>query len=72
MFGFRDRPIVFLGYFAVWAMRDLNRMEARRSVLLYQTDHRGLLEACRELSRRVATGKLAPGEYHVHGHPDPE
>jgi hypothetical protein len=38
-------------------------MEARRPVLLYETDHRALLEACRELSRQVAEGKLEPGMY---------
>jgi len=66
-------PFVYLGYFAVWAIRDLNSMEARRPVLLYQTDHRALLEACRELSRQVAGGELRHGEYRVHGHhPDPE
>jgi len=65
-------PIAYLGYFAVWAIRDLNRMEARRPVLLYETDHRALLEACRELSRHVAAGRLEPGWYQIHGNPDPE
>ena len=62
----------YLGYFAIWAIRDLNRMEARRPVLLYETDHRALLEACRELSRQVATGRLEPGSYQIHGNPDIE
>jgi len=53
-------------------MRDLNRMEVRRPVLLYETDHRALLEACREISRHVATGRLEPGEYRIRGNPDPE
>jgi hypothetical protein len=66
-------PFAYLGYFALWAMHDLDSMEARRPVLLYQTDHRALLEACRELSRQVAAGKLQPGEYRVHAHhPDSE
>jgi hypothetical protein len=47
-------------------------MEARRPVLLYETDHRALLEACRELSRQVAARRLQPGEYRIHGDPDPE
>jgi hypothetical protein len=62
----------YLGYFAVWVMRDLNSMEARRPVLLYETDHQALLEACRELSRQVATGRLEPRSYRIHGDPDPE
>jgi len=49
-------PVAYLGYFVVFVTRDLNRLEAHRPVLLYQTDHRALLEACRELSRQVATG----------------
>jgi len=55
--------VAYLGYFTEWAIRDLNRMETRRPVLLYETDHRALLEACRELSRQVASGKLEPGMY---------
>jgi hypothetical protein len=65
-------PATYFGYFAVWAMRDLNRMEARRPLLLYETDHRVLLEACREISRQVAAGKLEPGSYQIHGDPDPD
>jgi len=61
-----------LGYGAIRIIRDLKRMEASRPVLLYETDHRALLEACRELSRQVAAGRLEPGEYRVHGDPDPE
>jgi len=62
----------YLGYFAVWAMRYLNRMEARRPVLLYETDHRALLKACRELSKQVAAGKLKPGMYGLNPPRDPE
>lgn len=31
--------------------------------LLYETDHQALLDACQELSKRVAAGELKPGEY---------
>jgi len=64
--------IALVVYFAVWMMRDLNRMEARRPVLLYETDHRALLQACRKISRQVATGRLESGSYQIHGNPDPE
>jgi hypothetical protein len=68
-------PFAYLGYFAVWAIRDLDRMEARRPVLLYETDHRALLEACRELSKQVAAGELKIDQYRfysLYGDPDPE
>lgn len=65
-------PVVYLGYFAIWAMRDLDRMEARRPLLLYETNHQELLKACRELSKQVATGRLEPRSYVIYGHPDPE
>ena len=65
-------PVAYLGYSAVWAIRDLKSIEARRPVLLYETDHRALLEACRELSRQLAAGRLEPGWYRIHGDPDPE
>ncbi len=61
-----------LVYGAVWIMRDLKSMKARRLVLLYETDHRELLEACRNLSMQVATGRLEPGSYRIHSDPDPE
>jgi hypothetical protein len=64
--------VAFLGYFGVWAERDLKRMEARRPILLYEIDHRALLDACREISRQVATGLLEPRSYQIHGAPDPE
>jgi len=66
--------VAYLGYSgAVWIMRDLKSMEARRPVLLYETDHRELLEACRVLSRQVATGRLEPGSYQIKRiNPDPE
>lgn len=40
--------------------------------LLCETDHQVLLEACRELSRRVATGELKPGRYYVRRDRAPE
>ncbi len=66
--------VAYLGYSgAVWIMRDLKSREARRPLLLYETDHRELLEACRELSRQVATGQLEPGSYQINRiNPDPE
>ncbi len=52
-----------LGYGAIRFIRYMKRMEARRPVLLYETDHQALLEACRELSRQVDERKLVPGMY---------
>jgi hypothetical protein len=45
----------------------------RRVSLLCRTDHHALLDACRELSKRVASGNLEPGRmYHVLFDADPE
>jgi hypothetical protein len=43
--------------------KELNNMEARRPILLYQTDHQALLSACRELSKQVITGQIKPYIY---------
>jgi len=40
--------------------------------LLCQTDHQALLNACRELSRRVAAGEMKPGTYYIRSNPRPE
>ena len=41
--------------------------------LLCKTDHQALLDACRELSRRVvATGDLKHGKYYVRSDPHPD
>jgi hypothetical protein len=44
----------------------------RRAHLLYETDHKALLEACRELAGRVRAGTLTPRMYGVRAAPDPE
>jgi len=43
-----------------------------RTQLLCKTDHQALLEACRELTGRVASGKLKAAGYSVRFSPDPE
>ncbi len=40
--------------------------------LLCETDHHALLEACREISRRVAEGALKSGRYNVRHNPHPD
>ena len=64
--------VAYFGYAAVRLMYELNRLEARRSLILYESDHQALLEACRELSRKVDVGQLKPGCYSLYGTPDPE
>lgn len=54
----------------VW--RVISDARQRRVRLLYETDHAALLQACRELSRRVARGDLKPGTYYVRFDPSPE
>lgn len=48
------------------------KAEQRQERLLCETDHQALLEACRELSRRVSTGDLEPGHYQVRTDPHAE
>ena len=48
--------------FVFFAIRDAQQRQAR---LLCDTDFQALLEACRELSRQVATGDLKPGKYRI-------
>lgn len=64
--------VVFAGYmvgdyllirgFVFFAVRDLNRKKIR---LLCRTDHKALLEACRELSERASAGDLKAGKYDI-------
>lgn len=63
-----------VGYGTIRIIRYMKSMEARRPVLLYETDHRALLQACRELSKQVTSGKLEPGMYGIglHPHRDPK
>ncbi|NQT02008.1 MAG: hypothetical protein HQ580_08300 [Planctomycetes bacterium] len=60
--------LAFLIFFA--AFRYL--LNGFRVSFLCKTDHHALLEACNELSKRVAKGNLKPGEYTVRFDPDPE
>jgi hypothetical protein len=46
--------------------------EQRQVRLLCKTDHQILLEACRELSRRVSVGDLKPGKYYIGYDQDPK
>jgi len=43
------------------------RADAMRARLLCETDHKALLEACREIIRWVDEGKLKPGMYKIRG-----
>ena len=64
--------ITVVAYYAVLISRDLNSMEARRPILLYETDHRELLKVFRELSKRIDAGLLETGSYRIHGVTAPE
>ena len=49
-------------------------IQQRESRLLYETDHRALLEACRDVLAMAATGDLKESFYKIHNnrHPSPE
>lgn len=65
--------IAYIGHEVVWIIIDIKRMESRRPVLLYQTDHQALLEACRKISERVTSGEIKRGTYYkLSGDLDPE
>jgi hypothetical protein len=53
----------------VW---DIKKGENRETRLLRDTNYQALLEACRELSKRVALGTMKPGQYNIRLKPDPE
>ena len=56
-------------YLIILKIHDVNEMEKRRPVLLYETDHQALLEACRELSQKAAIGQYEHGKrYILYGH----
>ena len=65
-----------LGYGTIRALLDLRRMQSRRPLLLYKTDHQALLEACREISERITSGEIKIDYNHTYydysGDLDPE
>ncbi|MBW7990770.1 MAG: hypothetical protein FVQ84_12255 [Planctomycetes bacterium] len=69
-------PIVcFVWYFwdVLVFIQTMSKNKDQRQVrLLCKTDHQALLDACRELSRRVARGNLKPGQYNVSHDPHPD
>lgn len=54
----------------VFVLLDDTDPDGARVRLLYETDHQALLDACRELSRRVAAGEIKPSDYLIGRHPD--
>ncbi len=55
--------LVSLIVMGIDAKIDIDRMESRRSLLLYETNHEAILKTCRELSMKLASGLLKPGIY---------
>jgi len=56
----------------LYIILDVKKGKQREVRLLCETDHQALLEACRELSRRVTKGDLKPRQYNVRLNPHPE
>ena len=61
----------YLGIF-LYIHKDVKKGQQRQERLLCQTDYQDLLEACRELSRRVKTGELKPQQYNIRLDPHPD
>lgn len=63
-----------LGYLSglLYIKADIRKGKERQMRLLCETDYQVLLEACRQLSRRVALGYLKPQQYNIRIEPDPE
>ena len=51
---------------------EAKKAQQRQVRLLCETDHKALLDACREISRMVAEGELKKYKYNVRENPDPE
>ena len=66
IFGFGLSYLFFVGK----AVRGLAKeRKVLMTRLLCETDHQVLLEACRDLSRRVEAGDLKSGRYYIRNHP---
>jgi len=52
-------------------IKDVVKTRQIRDRLLSQTDHKALLDACREISKEVSEGNLSPNRYSVRYKPDP-
>ena len=64
--------VCFLLFYRFLTLPEFREAKQMRLRLLCQTDHKALLEACRELSRRCARGELKPGGYNIRDNPHPE
>jgi hypothetical protein len=62
------KPARFWGSMIMEISKDRQRLVR----LLSETNHQALLEACREISKEVSEGNLAPNRYSVRYKPDPE
>lgn len=66
IFGFGLSYLFFVGKAVRGVAKERKVLMTR---LLCETDHQVLLEACRELSRRVEDGDLKSGRYYIRNHP---
>ncbi len=64
--------VYFLFVFGTSAIEHRKAIRQRQRRLLCETDYPVLLEACRELLRKVSAGDLKPGKYPVRRGPHPE
>jgi hypothetical protein len=63
-----------LGYLSgvLYIKADIRKGKQRQMRLLCETNYQVLLEACRQLSSRVAAGDLKPQQYNIRLKPNPE
>ena len=62
-------PYIFMMGFVFFGVRESHQMRVR---LLCQTDHKALLESCREILKQSVREELKSGQYSVRMDPSPE
>jgi len=69
LLGIAAIPAIAIALLVTYIHIERHKAERRLVHLLCETDYQALLEACREISRRAATGELEARAYSIRRHP---